>query len=74
VDAATFEPLFNSFAVETQIKRSDTLVERYRVDAVPMITVGGRYVVVGQQAKGFSDMLAIADDLILMAREQTAQG
>jgi thiol:disulfide interchange protein DsbA len=37
-----------------------------------MITVGGRYVVVGQQAKGFPDMLAIADDLILMAREQTA--
>jgi protein dithiol oxidoreductase (disulfide-forming) len=72
VDVATFEPLFNSFAVETQIKRSDTLVERYRVDAVPMITVGGRYVVVGQQAKGFPDMLAIADDLILMAREQTA--
>lgn len=72
VDVATFEPLFNSFAVETQIKRGDTLVERYRVDAVPMIAVGGRYVVVGQEAKGFPDMLAIADKLILMAREQTA--
>jgi thiol:disulfide interchange protein DsbA len=72
VDIATFEPLFNSFAVETQIKRSDTLVERYVIEGVPTITVDGRYVVVGQNARGFSDLLAIADGLIVMAREQTA--
>jgi protein dithiol oxidoreductase (disulfide-forming) len=72
VDMENFKSLFNSFAVETQIKRSATLVERYRVDAVPMITIDGRYVVVGSEAKGFPDLLAIADDLILMARNQTA--
>lgn len=72
VDLQAFEPLFNSFAVETQLQRSDSLVERYRVDAVPMITVAGRYVVVGQEARGFPDLLAIADDLIIMAREQVA--
>lgn len=72
VDLKTFEPLFNSFAVETQLKRSDTLVDRYRVDAVPMITVDGRYVVVGQEAKSLPDLLAIADELIVMAQTQTA--
>ncbi len=74
VDIKTFEPLFNSFAVETQLKRSDTLVDRFRVDAVPMITVGGRYVVVGQEARSLPDLLAIADELILMAQAQTAAG
>jgi protein dithiol oxidoreductase (disulfide-forming) len=74
VDLETFEPLFNSFAVETQVKRSDSLVERYRVDAVPMITVDGRYVVVGQEARGFPDLLAIANDLIDMARDRSASG
>jgi thiol:disulfide interchange protein DsbA len=71
VDLATFEPLFSSFAVEAQIKRSDTLVDRYRIEGVPTIAVGGRYVVVGQNARGFSDLLSIADGLIAMAREQT---
>lgn len=71
VDLEGFKSLFESFAVETQIKRGDSLVERYRVDAVPMITVDGRYVVVGREAKGFPDLLAIADDLIVMARDQT---
>ncbi|MCG6896694.1 MAG: thiol:disulfide interchange protein DsbA/DsbL [Thiocapsa sp.] len=74
VDTDAFASLFNSFAVETQLKRGEALVERYRVDAVPMITVDGRYVVVGREAKGFPELLAIADDVILMARNQAATG
>jgi hypothetical protein len=31
------------------------------VDAVPMITVAGRYLVVGDDAKGYAHLLAIAD-------------
>lgn len=74
VDTEAFASLFHSFAVETQLKRGEALVERYRVDAVPMITVDGRYVVVGREAKGFPELLAIADDVILMARNQAKAG
>ncbi|MBK1644177.1 twin-arginine translocation pathway signal protein [Thiocapsa imhoffii] len=74
VDLETFEPLFNSFAVETQIKRSDSLVQRYDVTAVPMIAVDGRFVVVGNDARTFADLLVIADALIDKARDQPAVG
>jgi thiol:disulfide interchange protein DsbA len=66
VDA--FKEAFNGFTVETQLKRSEVLVQRYRVDAVPRITVAGRYVVVGDGMKSYDDLLAIADQLIAKAR------
>lgn len=64
-----FKEAFNGFTTETQLKRSDVLVQRYRVDAVPQITVGGRFVVVGEDVKGYGDLLVIADQLIVKARQ-----
>lgn len=63
-----FKEAFNGFTTENQLKRSDVLVQRYRVDAVPRITVAGRYVVVGDGVKDYGDLLAIADQLIAKAR------
>ncbi|HYN78098.1 MAG TPA: thiol:disulfide interchange protein DsbA/DsbL [Lamprocystis sp. (in: g-proteobacteria)] len=64
-----FKAAFSGFAAETEIKRSDALVQRYQVDSVPTIAVGGRYVVTGSGAKGYEDLLTIADGLIVMARQ-----
>jgi thiol:disulfide interchange protein DsbA len=72
VDRDQFASLLNSFAVEAQLKRSDTLVQRFRVDGVPMITVDGRYVVIG--GNSHPERLAIANEVILMARNQVAAG
>ncbi|NCA70331.1 MAG: thiol:disulfide interchange protein DsbA/DsbL [Sphingobacteriia bacterium] len=68
VDPDEFKSLFNSFAVETQLKRADTLVQRFRIDAVPTITVDGRFVVTG--GNSHAERLIIADQVILMARDQ----
>lgn len=68
VDPKTFEAAFDSFAVETRVKRSDQLVRRYQVDGVPLITVDGRYAVVTQGIKDYTKLLAIANDLIEQAR------
>lgn len=64
-----FKEAFKGFTTETQLRRSDVLVQRYRVDAVPQITVAGRFVVVGDSIKTYGDLLAIADQLILKARQ-----
>lgn len=70
VDAKAFEDAFTSFVVQRRLARSDQLVREYAVDAVPLITVGGRYAVVGQAAKGYPDLLVIADGLIERARRR----
>ncbi len=69
VDLDAFKEAFSGFTAETQLKRCDVLVQRYRVDAVPRITVAGRFVVVGDGMKNYGDLLAIADQLIARARQ-----
>lgn len=72
VDAKTFADAFDSFAVQMQLNRSDQLVRKYGVDAVPLLTVDGRYAVVGQATKGYGDLLVITDGLIEQARARRA--
>ena len=72
VDAAAFSNAFNSFDVQTKVGRSDYLVGKYRIDAVPTITVAGRYAVLGRRVKGLPELLAIADELIARARQESA--
>lgn len=72
VDEAEFMKTAQSFAVETKLRRSKTLVPRYGVGATPTMIVNGRYRATGSQAGGFEELLAVVDDLV--AREQAAMG
>lgn len=72
VDTAAFQAAFDSFDVNTRLKRSDQMAQDYAVDRVPMIAVDGRYAVTGLGAKGLPELLRIADELTGMAREQRA--
>lgn len=67
VDAKSFTDAFNSFGVATQLARDKQLVKNYKVHGVPLLTVAGRYAVIGQAAKGLADLLPIADELIGVA-------
>lgn len=67
VNLDEFKPLFSSFAVETQLKRGDSMVERFGVTAVPTIAIDGRFIVTG--GRTFAEQLAIASDLINLARD-----
>lgn len=68
VDMRRFNDAFRSFAVETRLARAEQLARAYRVEAVPTLAVDGRYVVLGQAARGLADLLGIADALIARAR------
>lgn len=73
VERDAFAKVYNSFAVEAALAKANTLAARYRVDAVPMLIVDGRYVVLNEGAKTHADLLEIADGLIDKAR-QARQG
>ena len=44
VDKKAFADLYNSFGVQTKVRRATQLQELYKVDGVPMIAIGGRYI------------------------------
>ncbi|NEV65203.1 thiol:disulfide interchange protein DsbA/DsbL [Thiorhodococcus minor] len=72
VDTDRFEQVYASFDVQTKLGRADYLASRYVIDAVPTITVGGRYAVLGRRVKTLPDLLEIADGLVEKARAQTS--
>lgn len=74
VDSKAFSDAFDSFDVQTKLSRSDYLVERYRIDAVPTITVAGLYAVLGREVKALPELLTIANGLIAKARAEGVTG
>jgi thiol:disulfide interchange protein DsbA len=44
VDKKKFSDLYSSFGVQTRVRRAAQLQEAYKVDGVPMIAIGGRYI------------------------------
>jgi len=68
VDAESFDKTFRSFAVESKLKRAKSLTARYRIRAVPVMVVNGKYLTDGSEIQSFDDMLAVAAELV--EREQ----
>jgi thiol:disulfide interchange protein DsbA len=44
VDKKKFLDVYNSFGVQTKVRRAAQLQEAYRVDGVPMVAIDGRYI------------------------------
>jgi thiol:disulfide interchange protein DsbA len=44
VDKKKFLEVYNSFGVQTKVRRATQLQEAYKVDGVPMIAIDGRYI------------------------------
>ena len=67
VDGKKFSETFNSFGVNSKVKRGDQMAQAYKVQGVPALAVEGKYMLGG---KDFNDTLAIADKLIAKARSE----
>jgi len=67
VDAKKFADTFNSFGVNSKVKRADQMAQAYKIQGVPALAVEGKYMV-GDM--GFSEKLAVADKLIAKARSE----
>lgn len=68
VDAKRFTEAYNSFAVVSKAKRADQLVQTYKIQGVPAMTVDGKYLVTGKELKGLAELPALTDQVIGMAR------
>jgi len=75
VDKTKYLEVFNSFAVQTKMKRANQLIAAYKVDSAPTLVIDGRYVtspsMAGRpnQPEAQSQMaaLAVADYLVAKA-------
>jgi protein dithiol oxidoreductase (disulfide-forming) len=64
VDVSKFTAAFRSFGVNTSAGQAEQKAVDYRIPGVPALTIAGKYLVSDEPAK----MLAVSDQLILMAR------
>jgi len=67
VDGKKFAETFNSFGVNSKVKRGDQMAQAYKVQGVPALAVEGKFMLGG---KDFNDTLAIADKVIAKARSE----
>lgn len=70
VDPAKFRSTFNSFFVDTKVRRAKALSKAYGISGVPALVINGEYRTAGAAAGGQEEMLQVADYLI--ARERDA--
>ncbi|TDU26720.1 thiol:disulfide interchange protein DsbA [Panacagrimonas perspica] len=66
-----FKSTFTGFAVDSRVRRADTLAKDYMIFSVPTVVVGGKYQVTAQMAGGtFADMLKVIDFLVEKVRSE----
>lgn len=70
VDGEAFDKTFDSFAVETMLRKSTVMQGRYGVRGTPSVIVNGKYRVSGSGAGSYDGMAAVAE--ALAAREHKA--
>jgi thiol:disulfide interchange protein DsbA len=67
VDGKAFDKTFESFAVETMLRKSVLMQGRYGVRGTPSVIVNGKYRVSAGKAGGYAEMVDVAE--ALAARE-----
>ncbi len=64
VPEADFNKAFNSFMVDSRVRRATDLTRRYGISGVPSLVVDGKYVTDGPMANGHAGMFKVVDYLI----------
>lgn len=59
-----FERIFNSFGIETKIRRAKDLTRRYGIDGVPAVVIQGKYRTNGTLTGGLEKVPPVIDALI----------
>lgn len=64
ISSEKFDNAFNSFAVDTKVRRATDLSRRYAIEGVPALVINGKYVTDGVIANGHDGMLEVTNYLI----------
>ena len=71
VDRTRFEQTYDSFAVESMVRKSILMQQRYGITGTPSVVVNGKYRVTGRLAGSMEDMIAVV--MALVEREHEAR-
>ncbi len=63
IDPKAFTTAYNSFAVNADLQHAQEITERYHVEGVPMVIVGGEYSTDVGKAGGHEQLIQLIDDL-----------
>jgi thiol:disulfide interchange protein DsbA len=72
VDVRKFTDIYNSFAIQSKVRRSMQLSDAHGLDGVPALIVDGRYRPASGAGGSYDDTLVVVDQLIDMARKDHA--
>lgn len=65
VNKEEFTDTFNSFGVNTKVKRADELTKSYGIDATPTFAIGGQFITSPADAGGYQQSVDEANRLML---------
>ena len=64
VDRAKFEAEYNSFSVDSMVRKAKKLQTAYKIEGVPSIAVNGKYLTSGSMSGSYQNMVNILDYLV----------
>jgi thiol:disulfide interchange protein DsbA len=70
LDRAKVVDTYNSFGIDSKMKRAMVLAQEYNIQAVPTLVVDGKFVILSGGAGGHAGMPAALDALIAKARSE----
>ena len=70
LDAKRFEATYDSFGVNSQVQRANTLTESYAIEGTPTLAVNGRYITSPSHTGGYSETVTEVDRLVKQIRAQ----
>ena len=68
IDADTFQRAYDSFGVETRLRKGDQLSRRFQINGVPTLIVNGKWVTSPTMAQGYDRAIAVVNHLVEMER------
>ncbi|MBS1137257.1 MAG: disulfide bond formation protein DsbA [Proteobacteria bacterium] len=70
IDRKKFVEAYNSFNVQTKVKRAEQLTRQSKIQGVPALIIDGKYMTSGSLTGSHEAMLAATDELIQKARSE----
>jgi len=70
IDRKAFLDAYNSFGVDSEVRKAKLLGRQYEADGVPTIIVDGRYRTTAHMAGGFDQLVKLMDYLVAKAKQE----
>jgi thiol:disulfide interchange protein DsbA len=64
VNKNEFTDVYNSFAIESMMRKAIKKIKSYKIQGVPALSINGKYVLSGKSAGTYENMMQIANHLI----------